>query len=196
MHTCSTVARRVIMPSSLFDGRTEAQQIEAAKKLLIDNGYIVREPITTKNSVTSPSKLVKFFYDRVGYYNPELKYLPSADNKRDLSIAKGFIASRTSKSVGRKRAIQECCDIIEVMLKYEPLLGLDFRIYSMRILGQEKLGWVTDKAVEMLNGLNAKVSADEDQKWFDRFYRYQENNVNSRLVGLANKRLGIEENDG
>ena len=195
MHSRPAVVRRVIMPKTLFDGKTKKQKIEEAKKLLVDNGYIVKEPLINKSDVSTPARLVRFFYDRLGYYNEDLKYLPSADSKRDMAIAKGFIESRMSSGASYQRAIQECCNIIEVLLKYEELLGVDFRISSMRILGQEKLGWITDKAIDILNGMNQDVQRGIERSWFDKLYRHQEQSLDSRLVDKANQRLGIEDID-
>jgi hypothetical protein len=66
----------------------------------------------------------------------------------------------------------------------------------MSILGQEALGWITDKAVDIINNYNFEIAADKENAWFDKFYNNQEDNLSDKLVQEANKRLGIEEKNG
>ncbi len=184
------------MNSLLMDGRSTAQKIEDAKKLLEDHGYIIRGPLLHKHNVKSPSDLVKFFYDKMIEYNPNMSMHYSSTRKRDLGTAKAFIEARQGLGVSKARALLECCVLIETLFKYEERLGLNFKVSSMSVLGQEALGWITDKLVDIVNGFNTEIAAEKDTIWFEKFYREQEASVPDRFVAQANKLLGLEVKDG
>lgn len=184
------------MAPPLFDGRSLAKKIEDAKSLLEENGYLVRGPLILKKDVRTPAELMKFFYDRMAFYNPNMVVAYSSLRKRDLSLAKNFIDARQESGISRDRAVAECCEIIETLFRHEDRLGLNFKITSMSILGQEALGWITDKAVDIINNYNFEIAADKENAWFDKFYNNQEDNLSDKLVQEANKRLGIEEKNG
>ncbi len=180
----------------MMDGRSVAQKIEDAKKLLEDHGYMIRGPITLRENVKTPADLVRFFYDKMTEYNPSMLMHYSNTRKRDLGMAKAFIEARQALGVSKPRAITECCALIETLFKHESKMGLNFKVSSMSILGQEALGWITDKLVDMVNGFNTQLATEQDTIWFEGFYREQEEAVPKHVVDEANKRLGLEENDG
>lgn len=184
------------MVGSLFDGRSAEKKIEDAKALLEENGYLVRGPLILKKSVKGPADLVKFFYDRLAFYNPDMVMYYSGSRKRDLDLAKKFIDARQNSGVSKARAIGECCEIIENLFKYESKLGLNFKVTSMSVLGQDSLGWITDKLIDIINGFNADMADEKESLWFDEFYRSQEEKLNPRFVEEANKLLGIEDDNG
>lgn len=180
----------------LFDGRSTEKKIQDAKTLLEDNGYLVRGPLILRKDIKGPADLLKFFYDRMAFYNPNMLLPYSDSRKRDLGIAKNVIEARQAQGVSKVRAIGECCELIENLFKYEKYLGLNFKVTSMSVLGQEALGWITDKLIDIINGYNTEIEAEKEILWFEEFYNKQEATPNERFVAEANKLLGIEEDDG
>ena len=137
----------------LLDGRSLNQRIAEAKELLLEHGYIVKDPVLKKSDVQTPSQLVRFFYDTLARYNPQMKFV-FAGNPRDRGIAKRFIESRISLGSSQERALAECCELIEVLFRYEEYLGLSFKVTSMGVLGQDSMSWVTERLVQIYEGLN------------------------------------------
>jgi len=182
------------MTGFFLDGRSLEQKIADAKQLLLDSGYIVRGPILHKSEINTPSKLVDFFYDRLALYNPDLKAMYSSNKKRDLFIAKEFIESRIEAGLNKKYAIAESCSLIDFLLQKEPLLHLPFKITSMSVLGQNGMSWVTKKLLDVYNGFNGSVLAEEDQLWFDKIYKEQEKkDLTEKELAEVKKRLKIED---
>ena len=179
-----------------LDGRSKEQQIEEAKRLLMENGYLVRGPLLCPARVRTPSDLVRFFYDKMVEYNPGYRMAYSGSKKRDLDIAKKFIASRQVTGISKKRALFEACTLIDCLFKYEDCLNLHSPITSTAVLGQDNMAWVTEKLIDICNGFNRTVNREEDQRWFDAFYRYQEDHIDEKQVRRAEQRLGMEHDNG
>ena len=137
----------------------QADEESSAVAYLRGLGYIVVPPSKYMKGVlndrlyktiTSSKKLVEFFYARLYYYNKDrLEFFPSP-SKQDMSLAKRFVEGRMDSGVGKNRALIECALIIDYIFKNEEAMGLDEPIRSMSILGQNKLKWVTDKAINQL----------------------------------------------
>lgn len=168
---------------SLFlDGRTLEQKLKDAEELLKSHGYLVRGPLLGKSEVKTPAQLVLFFYDVMSKYNPERQFMFS-NGPRDRGIAKRFIESRMSLGMEQERAILECCELIEVLFKYEDQIGINFAVTSMGVLGQDSMGWVTERLVQIREGLNREVNNDEEARWLQGIHDYQEDHISeTRLV--------------
>jgi hypothetical protein len=179
-----------------IDGRTLQQKILDARQLLEENGYIVHGPFINGYEVNSVGDLVKFFYDKMFYYNPGLLLSYSGSKKQDLDLAKKFLKSRMDLGLGKKRAIEECCLIIDSLFKYETHIGLKSKITSMSVLGQDTMAWVTTKILNFINGLDNEVNEHEESVWHNKLYLEQEAKDDPKGIALANKRLGLEDADG
>jgi hypothetical protein len=161
----------MIRQKSIFDGRTEDQKIQDAIDLLRQAGYLVRGPLLKKSEISTPHKLVQFFYDCLEKAHPDNILSCSLENKkRDLSTAKRLVDSRISLGVDKKRAFVECCELIEVLFNNESDLGLRFSITSMSIFGQDEFSWLTEKLISIYNGMNIEISKRENDKWYDSLY--------------------------
>jgi hypothetical protein len=165
-----------------LDGRSQAQRIEEAKKLLMDNGYVIRGPLIKKTGVRTPNDLVRFFYDTLTKTKPDLKLGYGGNINRERAIAKRFIDSRVATGTSKQRAIIECCDLIELLFKYEYTIGLEQPVLSMSVLGQDSMYWVTEKLVCLYEKLNVLVVKEEDQKWLDKTIKLQECTVNEDIL--------------
>jgi hypothetical protein len=180
-------------PKLDIEGKSKAQLLKEAQDLLLASGYIVRPPIQLSTTVKTPGQLVKFFYGKLAYYNPEFSMIYDGDKKRDLAIAKKFIEARRESGMSRPRAIQECCNLIEFLFANEKGLELTYKVTSMVVLGQDKMAWFTDKLITAYNGYNIGVEKIKEQVWQENLYNEQELKVNKELVETANRRLGLEK---
>ena len=73
----------------------------------------------------------------------------------------------------------ECCELIELLFKYEDKLGIDFVVTSMGVLGQGKMSWITDRLVQVKEGFDAQVVAEENDRFFQSKLEEQEKNVDT-----------------
>jgi hypothetical protein len=76
-----------------------------------------------------------------------------------MRIIKSLVVYREKTGLNRKMAIQECISIIDTIFEYEEEFGFKSPI-SIRVLGQGKSSWITEKA---LNILNTKIKAKRDE---------------------------------
>ena len=141
------------------------KDIGEIKQLAIDAGYRVSDLIEVKADVDSIPKLVSYFYSRLYRKYPNRMAIPNY--ARDNSIAKQLVQSRM-QGVNEKVAMQECVDIVDVIFDSEEEFDFQHPIKDIGILGQSKLGWVTEKAVSLLN----RRREEEEKRWLEK--RFQE----------------------
>lgn len=173
------------MQALLLDGRSREQRIEAAIKLLRENGYSVRGPLLPENEVMGMTvgKFIRYlrsyFFDRMAAYNPDDVVGYSGNEKEDLAIARDFFLRVVQDSgVSETQAMVQCLRLVDAMFQYESSLGLDRRITSMRVLADsEKVVWIVERAKNIVNRVdNAQWSAEE-QAWYEELYRRQEASI-------------------
>jgi len=174
----------------LLDGRSLLQRLKEAKDLLQEHGYVVKGPLASKYKVQTAPQLVHFFYDTLALYNPQFKLVFSG-NPKDRAIAKRMIESRTEQGASRERAVVECCELITLLFKYEEALGLTFKITSMGVLGHEKMAWVTERLLQIYEGVNRQVSQEEEYIWWQSLYDRQEQGVDE--FKLENARIKMDK---
>lgn len=124
--------------------------ISACKEFLIYKGYKVVDPIEHTYSVKKLDDLIHLFYVLSDTNHPDLM-----NNYRDLDkdriLAKRFIESRVEISnINKEEALKECAQIIDVIFKYEEEFNFDVPI-TFGVLGQKNCGWITDKAIQIIN---------------------------------------------
>lgn len=183
-------------PTLNIDGRTPEQKIEEAIELLLSLGFGVRPPLEGATTIRTPTGLVKFFYNCLAYYSPSLSIMYMENKKKDLGIAKRFIESRRTTGVSKVRALQESCLLIEFLFKYEGYLGLKTKVTSMSVLGQDKMAWFTGNLINAYNGFNNEIEKHKEQIWFENFYDKQELSISEEQIALANKRIGLGDENG
>jgi len=177
-----------------LDGRSQDQKIADAISLLRDNGYLVRGPLLSKTKIKTAAQMVRFFYDTLLRYHPDREYGHSGNKQRDRGIAKQLILSREATGVSKARALQESCDIIELLFKHEALLHLSRPITSLSVLGQDRLGWVTERLLAIKEGLDNEALAAEEAFYFEHLSRSQEAVVDEERLAKAKERMdGILE---
>lgn len=147
-------------------GDPEEALRKACSEYLRSKGYKVVAP-DYRIYAKTPEDLVTYFYDKYStVYNISGASPVYRNNiKRDLSTAKKFIASRMEASgVDRATAIRECADIITAVIEHHKEFGFKYAL-SFSIFGQDKLAWVTQKAVDIIN--NARIDSKEDERYCD-----------------------------
>lgn len=144
----------------------------ACEKYLKHRGFVVVPPNTPKYKIKKLDDLIHLFYAFSDNKHPEL--MNSYRNlDRDRKIASSMVKARMdARGCSIEVARAECAEIIETIFLHEK--DFNFKIpISFGILGQKNCGWITDKAIQIINRkrLNAeKERSDEYLKKLDEKY--------------------------
>lgn len=130
-------------------------------ELLLEEGYKVVEREKPKYNIRNYDDLIHLFYGFLEYRHPEFA-CNFRDLNRDRKIAKLFIEERARiNNINKENALGECAEIIETIFIHEE--EFNFKIpLTFGILGQQKLGWVTDKAIQIIN--RKKLNKNEERR--------------------------------
>ena len=148
----------------LFGKPDVEQMVEACAKYLKFKGYKIIKPAGNICNVKTMDELICFFYSKLDSKYPE--YVNNYRNVvRDRVVAKKFIESRMKVSgINKKEALKECVEIIKTVFDYETEFHFKYEM-SFKMFGQDKLGWVTDKAIQIINReLKYKKEDDAERK--------------------------------
>lgn len=161
---------------TLFDNIEEGDVEQKYVDFLKNRGYIIIPPkILDATSVRSASALVDYFYSMLQYYNPDRRFHYSKASSVDRRKANAFIKGRMEAGAGnRQRAIKECIDIIRCVVEYESEFLFSEPLHSFDCFGQDKMKWVTDKAISILNNENERVLQQELSEFMDKIAQEQE----------------------
>lgn len=159
---------------------------EEAKAAAIKAGYKVSDPLIVNKSVDSFLSLRNYFFMRLWkkYPNRQLYYVHGNLN-RELHVFKLFVEAREKTGLNRFNAIQECVAIIDTIFNHEEEFGFKNPI-DIRILGQDKAGWITQKALFILN---AEVQAELDHE-VDKIIEKKDRD---RKINLKDKSLELDK---
>jgi len=127
----------------------EEIRIGEAKKILIEAGYKIAEPLVVNESVNNLSKLLNYFYMRLFTICPDKQLTTIKNFQKDMKLISKFVEAR-KVNMNEQAAIQECVAIIDVIFDYT----IEFQFkqpITTGVLGQAKSGWITEKAVSILN---------------------------------------------
>lgn len=124
--------------------------VDACKQFLAHKGYKVVDPINYTYSVKKLDDLIHLFYALSDTKHPDLM-----NNYRDIIkdriLAKRFIESRmTTSGINKKEALKECAEIIDVVFRHEEEFNFNIPL-TFGILGQKNCGWITEKAIQIIN---------------------------------------------
>lgn len=145
--------------TNLFaDGKT-TQLVKACIEYLKFSGYKVIQLPKYIYTVKSLDDLISFFYSML-----ELKHPGHVSDYRNIAenraIAKRFVEARSKASgVSKKEALNECAEIIRTVFNHEYDFNFKHKM-TFRLFGQDKFGWVTDKAIQIINK-NLEVGYEE-----------------------------------
>jgi len=136
---------------------------EDIKELAIEAGYKVTDPIVINDRVVNLVDLRNYFFKRLGDRYPE-KYLNYVDNRQnELRLIRLFVEARQKTGLNKFHAIQECISIIDVIFEHEKEFNFK-RPIDIRLLGQAKAGWVTQKAICILARKQEEKEAEKFKK--------------------------------
>lgn len=124
--------------------------MESCVRYLRHYGYTVVSPKKFKRKMKSTDDLIHYFYLLLNIKCPE-DYATSYNTNKDRSIAKQFIESRMILTgTGKDYALNECGEIISTIFKHYDEFNFMYAI-NFSIFGQNKLKWVTDRALQIMN---------------------------------------------
>lgn len=141
----------------LFAGDKSADEIriEESKRILMDYGYKVVEPLEINNNVKSIIDLKKYFYARLWNKYPDRMQYYIQHYKEEIKIVSDFVKSR-EENTNRNTAIQECIAIIDTIFDNEEDFKFQKPLISVSIL---RMGWVINLALSIMN---VKKSKEEE----------------------------------
>lgn len=129
------------------DKSTEEIRIEESKRILMDYGYKVVEPLEVNNSVKDIPSLRKYFYARLWNKYPDRMQYYIQHYKEEIKIVSDIVKSR-EENTNRNTAIQECVAIIDTIFDNEDMFKLERPIANVSIL---RIGWVINFAISIMN---------------------------------------------
>jgi hypothetical protein len=131
----------------------------ACKKFLKYKGYRIIDPITNVSGILNNQDLVDLFYNLKKYNHPEEP--PSYRNRKlDSRNIKFFVEARMEAgNIVKEQALKECALIIRTLFTHEKEFKFKYPI-TIFSLGQKKSGWITEKALAIMN----KVSYNKKEK--------------------------------
>ena len=123
---------------------------KACVEYLKGQGCSVRLPMSYSVKITKLDDLLSMFYEFLSNFY-ELHLLPSTNKKRDRAIAKAFVEGRMeTDSINRDAALQQCGLIIQTIFKHLDVFKFETPP-TFGILGQQKMGWITERAIQIIN---------------------------------------------
>lgn len=171
---------------------------EEVKELAIESGYKVSDPVVVDDKILTLKDLRNHFYKCLWskYPNRQSHYLEGSW-KSELRIFKLFVEARESSGLNRFNAIQECVRIINTIFEYSDQFNFKNPI-DIRVLGQDKSGWITQKALFIINSQYAKSQEQETDELVNKIDEDYTNRIDlkskaSELDALLSK---MEGNNG
>jgi len=133
----------------MFAGNKSVEEIriEESKKILMEYGYRVIEPLEINKDVNDIPDLRRYFYAKLWNKYPDRMQYYIQYYKEELKIVRELIKSR-EENTNRKTAIQECVAIIDAVFDHEEEFNFDRPITNISIL---RMGWVINLAISILN---------------------------------------------
>jgi len=176
-------------------GYRVSKNAEEAKKIAIESGYQVTEPMLFNDNVKTIKDLRNYFFMRLwSKYSSRQQYY--VDNlKNELRMMRLFIESREKKGLDRFNAIQQCVAIIDIIFEYEEDFCFKDPI-SIGVLGQAKSGWITEKAIYILNDKLQREDEKKAEKMIDAIEASKKIDLKAKSKELAELLANVEANNG
>jgi len=172
-------------------------RIEESKKILMDYGYKVVEPLEINKSVKDIPSLRKYFYARLWNKYPDRMQYYIQHYKEEIKILSDFVKSR-EENTNRNTATQECVAIIDTIFDNEDMFKLEKPIISVNIL---RMGWVINLAISIMNMeknkereiIRVKMEEEIEDKYMNDKYKLV---LKAKAEKLDKILAGIEKNNG
>jgi len=145
------------------------QTREDVKRIAIENGFKVSEPLLVNDRVVTLKDLRNYFYMKLWSKYPERQlYHVEGNWDKEMRAIRLFVESREQSGLNRFNAIQECVALIDIIFTCEEQFNFKNPI-DIRVLGQGKAGWITQKASIILNEKLHEQRAEEVEKRIQEF---------------------------
>ncbi|KKM75727.1 hypothetical protein LCGC14_1387410, partial [marine sediment metagenome] len=137
---------------------------EDSKELAVENGYAVSEPLIVNKQIVTLKDLRDYFFMRLWTKYPGKQADYYENWQQELRMIRLFVESIELRGLSKFNAIQRGIEIIDTIFNYEEEFRFKSPI-SIRVLGQGKAGWITGKAIEILNKqLEKRVESEMRQR--------------------------------
>lgn len=138
------------------------------KQFLLELGYKVVSPINHRFKAKKIEDLFNLFYDRLNYYHPDMAGV-YRNIDRDRKIASKFVEARMeANGINKEQALGECAEIILNVFEYEEEFNFNLPL-TFEMFGQASCGWITDKAVQIINREKEKKDKAIVDKMIDKY---------------------------
>ena len=160
---CSTGI--VDQPGFLVPDHTELASY--CKAFLLELGYRVVKPLTPRFKAIRIDDLYNLFYERLKHYHPDLCVY--SNQSRDRAIASKFLKVRMEAGdVSKKYALSECAEIILTVFEHEDEFNFNLPL-TFEMFGQANCGWITSKAIQIMNKKREKRESIMIDKMIDEY---------------------------
>ena len=161
----------------LFGNKTTLtkKSADVCVEFLKGQGYSVGPPISYPVKITKLNELISLFYSFVrSTYQKHL--WPYSNDKKDGAIAKAFVEGRMKDDmISYEVALQQCGSIVQTIFKRPDIFKFE-TAPSFSIFGQAGMGWVTERAVKLINGQIAKDKATATERAVEEMTKKIEEN--------------------
>jgi len=177
-------------------GYMVARTAEEAKEITINCGYKVSDPAVINDRVVNMLDLRNYFYMRLwGKYPNRQSHHIEGNIKNEMRAFKLFVESREKTGLNRYNAIQECVEIIDTIFNHADKFKFN-RPIDLRVLGQGKAGWITHKAILIMNDERQKRRENEIKEMMDKHDEEVEIDLNEKANELDKLLAKMEANNG
>jgi hypothetical protein len=137
--------------------------LTACINIVKQNNYAVIMKPKGSEKVKTTRDLVDLYYYLLQFNLG--KVTPCRDDMIDLSIAKRFVKKiKDSTKLEYHDALAKCVEIVEGLFKYHNELNLNPQTFtSFKLFGQDKLGWITERILSLIND-----ELYDDSDWINR----------------------------
>lgn len=147
--------------NAINDGLVEVQQdnLFGSDSTCLENacidylrykGYGVKEPIAPFYNIKKLNDLISLFYDFLSKYN-EKDVIIYKNEKQDLKIAKTLVeVVQNMDGLSKQVAMNQCAIIIRIVFKNIDRFKFNIPL-TFGIFGQQRMSWVTELAIKIMN---------------------------------------------
>jgi len=169
---------------------------EDAKREAIESGYRVSAPLMVNTKVVTLLDLRNYFFMRLWRKYPERQLRHVQGNlNQELRVFKLIVEAREATGLNKFYALQECVAIIDIIFDHEEEFGFNNPI-DLRILGQNKAGWITQKALFILNNNVQKELEHEVDRVIEKRDDEHKVDLKNRSLELDKLLSEMEANNG
>lgn len=168
---------------------------EEAKQIAIESGYQVSEPILVNDKVITLKDLRNYFFMRLWSKYPDRQKYYVDNIKNEMRLMRLFVESREEKGLNKFNAVQQCVAIIDVIFDHEEEFNFKNPI-DIRVIGQAKAGWITEKAIQIINNALLKEKEHIAKRKIEEMENNKEIDLQEKSKELNELLAKMEVNNG